>query len=266
MQFKIRCSAIGIIMTDHKNKITSNQLKEIDQLCKKDKLTEKQQLRLGDLIYKRDNMELSQTTKSYCEDWLKSKIYNRKLEFTSKYTDKGIIMEDESIDFLSEKLGLGMLFKNEKYYENDYMIGTDDIEIPDLIIDTKNSWSWETFPYFDKKIPNSNYEWQLQGYMELTGKRKAKLIYVLSNTPQHLIEREARNYCYYNGYDQMDMEIYNKFHEKLTYDDLPDELKIKIYNIDYDPEMIKKIKLRVNECREYINLLIKENNIKWPPK
>ena len=96
--------------------------------------TEKQTQRINDLIYKRDNPELSETVKSYCEDWLKSQLYNRKLEFTSKYTEKGLIVEDNSIDFISEKLGLGLLFKNEKYYENDYLTGTDDIEIPDLVI------------------------------------------------------------------------------------------------------------------------------------
>lgn len=260
-QFKIRCSSIGKIMTSG-NEITDKQLELLNQLQAKEKLTEKQKETLSGLIYKRDNPELGQTVKSYCKDWLKSKIYKRKLEFTSKYTDKGIIVEDESIDFISEKLGFGILFKNEKYYENEFMTGTNDIEIPNLIIDIKNSWSWETFPYFESDIPNYDYYYQLQGYMELTGKKKAKLIYILSNTPQHLIEREARNYCYFNGYDDLDMEIYNEFHKKLTYDDLSDELKFKIYDIDYNPYDIDKIKKRVIQCRNYINELINNQKLK----
>lgn len=253
--FKIRCSAIGKIMTENRNNITDKQLIQIDELQKKDKLTEKQKELLDILIYKRYNPELSQTTKSYCEDWLKSQIYKRKLEFTCKYTEKGLIMEDESLDFISKKLGIGLLFKNESRVEDDFMTGEMDIDIPNLIIDVKNSWSWETFPLFEKEIPNMDYFWQLQGYMNLTNKSKAKLIYVLSDTPQHLIEREARNYCFYNGYGDLDMEIYNEFHRKLTYNDVEDKYKIKIFDIDCDDKAIESIKKRVLECRKYIEQL-----------
>jgi len=254
--FKIRCSAIGHIMTNAKGSVTEKQFLEIDNLKSKDKLTEKQTERLNELTYKRDNPELSETAKSYCRDWLKSKLYKRKLEFTSKYTDKGLIMEDESIDFVGEMLGIGLLFKNENKAEDDFMTGTNDIDVPNLVIDIKNSWSWETFPTFENKIPNIMYYWQLQGYMNLYKKPKGKLIYVLSDTPQHLIEREARNYCYYNGYGELDMETYNEFHRKLTYKDVPDELKIKIYDIERNDQDIQAIKDRVMLCGKYINHLI----------
>lgn len=257
-QFKIRCSAIGKIMTEPKGAITEKQLIELDELQQKEKPTDKQIERLKELIDKRDNPELSATCKAYCEDWFKSQIYNRRIEFTSKYTDKGIIMEDESIDFLSKHLGIGMLFKNTEYLEDEFMTGECDIEIPkniDLICDVKNSWSWETFPLLDVEIPNSDYEWQGQGYMNLWKKTNYKLCYILSNTPVHLIEREARNYCFYNGYESMDMEIYNEFYRKLTYEDIPDEYKIKIFDFKRDDLRIESVKKRVIQCREYIKTL-----------
>lgn len=223
--FKIRCSAIGHIMTEPK--------------LKADK----------------EAGNLGRTAKGYCEDWLKGQLYNRKLEFTSKYTDKGIIMEDAAIDFISDQLGIGLLFKDDQYLENDYMNGHMDISLPDCVIDVKNSWSWETFPLFSKGIPNDNYYWQLQGYMELSGKTKAKLIYVLSDTPVHLIEREARNYCFYNGYGEMDLEIYNEFYKKLTYADVDNKLKIKIFEFEKDADAIAKIKSQVEKCRNYIEIL-----------
>jgi hypothetical protein len=200
---------------------------------------------------------LSKTAQGYCEDWLKSKVYNRKIEFTSKYTEKGLIMEDESIDFIAKQLGTGMLFKDDQYLEDDFMTGNMDISLPDYVFDAKNSWSWETFPLFDVEIPNYDYYWQLQGYMALSGKQNAKLIYCLSDTPQHLIEREARNYCFYNGYGDLDMQVYNDFHKKLTYQDIPDELKIKIYDIKKNDDDIERIKTQVIKCRTYIETLLK---------
>ena len=224
--FKIRCSAIGQIMTDPKTKAA------------------------------KEAGELSATAQTYCENWLKSKLYNRSLEFTNKYTEKGLIMEDSSIDFIAEKLGTGMLFKDEEFLENDYMQGHMDVSLPDVVIDAKNSWSWETFPTFETKIPTPAYYWQLQGYMELAQKKVAKLIYVLSDTPQHLIEREARNYCFYNGYGELDIEIYNQFVTKLTYPDVPDSLKIKIFEIEKNDADIFRIKMQVEKCREYITTLL----------
>lgn len=253
--FKIRCSSIGHIMTNAKGAITENQLNEIDELSNKEKITEKQQEKLNSLIYKRDNPELSDTAKTYCKSWLKSQLYDRRIEFTSKYTDKGLIMEDESIDFVAEQLKLGMLFKDDKYLEDDFMTGHMDISLPDEVHDIKNSWSWETFPLLETEIPNHLYYWQLQGYMSLANKHKAKLIYVLSDTPQHLIEREARNYCFYNGYGDLDMEIYNEFHKKLTYQDVDPKFKIKIFEIERNDSDIQKIKDRVIECRNYIEML-----------
>jgi hypothetical protein len=253
--FKIRCSAIGHIMTNPKGAITELQLKKIDELSVKPNLTDKQKEELTGLINKRDNPELSATCKGYCEDWLKGQVYNRRIEFTNKYTEKGIIMEDSAIDFISEQLKLGMLFKSDTPLEDDFMTGETDVNIPDLVIDAKNSWSWETFPLFDTEIPSDLYYWQLQGYMSLTGKSKSKLCYVLSDTPLHIIEREARNYCFFNGYGELDMDIFNEFHKKLTYSDVDPKLKLKVFDIPRDDTAIQAIKDRVVECRKYIETL-----------
>ena len=70
---------------------------------------------------------LGKTGETYCKSWLKEQLYNRKVEFSSKYTEKGNICEDNSLDFVADYLGYGMLIKNEEYKENDYMTGTADI-------------------------------------------------------------------------------------------------------------------------------------------
>ncbi len=224
--FKIRCSAIGEIMTSPRDK--------------------------GNV--------LSATAKKHCETWLKEQLFRRKNTFSNKYTQKGIIVEDSSIDFLAAQLGYGFLLKNEDSFENEYLTGTPDLLPPgsNEVIDIKSSWSWVTLPLFEEECPNKIYWWQLQGYMALTGRAKARLVYILSDTPIHLIEREARRYCYDNGYDDLDSDIYDMFYADMTYGDVAPSLKLKTFSFEKDENAINQIYDRVEACRYYIkNLLTK---------
>jgi hypothetical protein len=133
-KFKIRASGSGKIMTGSKE-ITEKQLETLSQLQAKEKRTDKQEIALNELIYKRDNPELGETVKGYCKDWVKTQLYNSHTEIKSKYLDKGNIMEDESIDFIADQLGYGFLMKNEDHFNDDYMQGTPDVILKSLVID-----------------------------------------------------------------------------------------------------------------------------------
>jgi len=200
---------------------------------------------------------LGKTGESYLETWLKEQVYNRRKEFTSKYTNKGNEMEDNNIDFVADVLGYGMLVKNEQYFENDFLTGTPDIILPNEIIDIKSSWDCFTFPLYDSELENKDYYWQMMGYLALTGKSAAKVIYVLSDTPQHMIQKEAYWYCKQNGYEDLDIEIYNDFIKKMTYSEIPNELKIKSFTVERSEADIQLIYNRVVESRIFINKLIK---------
>lgn len=260
-KFKIRCSSIGKIM-GNLEPLTEKQIELMNNLNVKEKRTEKQEETLQELKLKLNTpTDLSQTAKSYCEMWLKQQLYSRRKNIKSKYMDKGLIMEDNSIDFIADYLNLGMLIKNEVRMSNDYMEGECDVLLPKDIFDAKNSWDCFTFPLFDKEIPNIDYYWQGQGYMELYNRDSYKLIYVLSDTPAHIIRREAYFYAINNGYDELSKEIHQEFIDNMTYPDIIDNLKIKIFPFTRNNNDIKKIKGQVIKCREYINNLIKTNNI-----
>jgi len=207
--FKIRCSAIGLIMTNPKSK--------------------------SDLI--------SKTTASYCKEWMKEQIYSRKKEISSKYFDKGNIMEQNSLDYIASELGYDSLPKNEKSFENDYLTGTPDAIFQDHIIDVKNSWDCFTFPLFFDNVPNKNYYWQAQGYMALTGLDYYRLIYTLMDTPEELIKKE------YFG-SNLD---YDTFAKHYKYSDIDSKYRIKVFEIERNDLDIDRIYTRVEECREYIN-------------
>ena len=213
--FKIRCSAIGQIMTNARKK-----------------------------------GELSKTTQSYLDLWIKEKIYNRRKQIQSKYFDKGNMCENESIKFISQYLGMPGLIKNEMFFTDDYMTGTPDLIVnDDLIIDCKNSWDFSTFPLFYDNVPNKDYYYQAQGYLNLCGAKHYKLIYTLMNTPESLVEKE------YKFSDAVD---YDEFAKHYNYDNVDNKYRIKVFDIKRDDEVIEQINQRVIECRGYIDNIVKD--------
>ena len=173
--------------------------------------------------------ELSVGAKTYCEEWLISQVYQKEKEIKSKYLTKGNECEQLGIDRYNRTFGT-FCVKNETFFEDDWITGTPDIVEPDRIIDIKASWDCWTFPLLETEITNKAYYWQLQAYMYMLGKSKAELVYCLEN--------------YIDEYGN----VYN-------YDDVEDKHRIKVFKLDYDPEVIAKAKEKVNACREYIEIL-----------
>ena len=120
---KIRCSAIGKIMTSPKSK--------------------------GEV--------LSQTTKTYLHELAIEEIYGIRKEFSSRYTDKGNEVEDLSIALCNDVLDIGFIYKNEEHFSNDWITGTPDVNTNDILIDVKSSWDATTFPFFDTELINKSY-------------------------------------------------------------------------------------------------------------
>jgi len=258
-EFKSRASGANNI-TSGTIGLTVNQAETLALLLAKEKLTDKQEETLAELKYKSENPELPQTLKTYCETWFKEQLYKRRKEFSNKYTEKGLIVEDNSIDFYAEEKGFAMLLKNEDSFEDDFFTGTPDIILPNMVVDIKSSWDAFTFPLFDDKVPDAYY-WQAQVYMHLTGKHKFELAYILMDTPGHLIEKEAYYHCSNLGYD-FDERTLNEFTDKMTFGKVENKLRMKTYQIEYDAEKIEFLKDRVLICRKYIKeLLEKVNNI-----
>ena len=125
----------------------------------------------------------------------------------------------------------------------------------ETLIDIKSSFDAFTFPFFHKEIPNKNYMYQLQGYMHLTGKKESFLCYCLLDTPSQMIEDEIRREHWKHKSIDEDPKIREYVENNHTFGNIPKELRVKTFKIDYDPEIIEQIKARIEECREYYNEL-----------
>lgn len=226
-KFKIRCSAINSIMA----KPTKNNI-------------------------------VSVGAKTYCKKWLTEQIYNRKEQISSKYMLKGTTVEDESISFIEKQLNLKKIRKNYKSFENDFLTGTPDVITKNEIIEVKSSWNCFTFPLLEDDIPTKGYNYQAQGYMHLTGLKKAKLIYTLIDTPEDMIQSEftKKTGLWFVNLNNELNSLYPEFEKDYKYGDIEEKYKIKIYEIDYDENVIETIKERVEACKEYIKLLSNKIN------
>lgn len=206
---------------------------------------------------------ISKGAETHVKNWLKEQQTGKKKVIVSKYTSKGNIAEPDAIKMLSEYLDFGILCKNHEVFYNTYISGEPDIILKKdgITIDVKASWDIDTFPMYETCLPNIDYYWQGQGYMDLTGCKKHIVAYVLVNTPTHLIESDSRRYCFMNGISDTicETDINILFEKNMTYDDVPMDLRIKLFEFDYDPDAVSDICLRVEGCRGYIHKLLNES-------
>jgi hypothetical protein len=200
--------------------------------------------------------QLSKTAKSYIQDVVLEHKYGIKKEFSSRYTDKGNECEQDSITLANEVLDVGFIYKNEEHFENDYIIGTPDVNTSKVLLDVKTSFNGTTFPFFEEKIPNKDYFYQLQGYMWLTGKEESLLVYCLTNTPKQIVEDEIRRVHWKEHQLEESDEIRHYVEAKHNFDHIPLEKRVKVFKIQKDESVIEAIKEKIELAREYYNKII----------
>jgi hypothetical protein len=133
---------------------------------------------------------LSETAKSYIKSIAKQDYFGYTTELNNKYVTKGIQCEEQSIELLNDVLFTNYE-KNTERKTTELLTGECDIYTPELIIDIKTSWSFDTFPATPSDINIKDYEYQLRGYMFLYNVDRAALAYCMVNTPSDLIGYES---------------------------------------------------------------------------
>jgi hypothetical protein len=198
---------------------------------------------------------LSETAKSYIQDLFKERELGIYKEFSSRYTDKGLEMEDEAIQFASKVLNWDFVVKNETRFNNEWITGEPDINTDSLLADIKCSWNASTFPLFDETLKNKDYYYQLQGYLMLTGHDTSELVYCLMNTPLQIVEDEIRRQHWKLNLIEEDLEVRDAVQKMHNFDHIPDELRVKRFIVQKDEAAQQKIKERVEVAREYYQQL-----------
>jgi hypothetical protein len=251
-EIKIRCSAFGQIMTEPK--------------LKADK----------------DAGNLSETAKTYLKNLYREIKYKRHQEFSSKYTEKGLAMEEDGLTLLSKNLRK-FLKKNAERLTNDFVTGEPDAYLGESIttategFDVKCPYSLWTLPFKDDKLPN-DYYYQAMGYMWLTGANRWTIAYTLVNGTANGIINEKNRIWYSMGtpddfnkdYIKKRREIeknmifdYAQFRKdnpnfdldikqsEWTYD-IPEDERVVKFVIERDEDVIAKMQAQVIKCRQWL--------------
>lgn len=202
---------------------------------------------------------MGETAKTYIKEWVISQITGKEKDIKSKYLSRGKDMECAAIERVS-KYYCTELEKNETFLENEYFCGTYDAKNFERVIDTKVPFDCFTFPYFISEV-DPDYYAQLQVYMDLTGLKKASVCYCLENGSNEQIERLSWQIAKDKLMDEPEIEEWDEAEKQLSYDHISDDLRIRVYEFEYDAELIEKLKSRVIEARSYIeNELVNKIN------
>jgi len=198
------------------------------------------------------------TCETYLSEVLMYEQYGITKDIKSKYLEKGLLSENASIQLLSE-MDDNFYLKNDEFFSNEWICGTPDL-VEDRIIDVKSSWN--AFTFASAKVTKA-YEYQLLGYMWLTGIHKAELVYCLVDTPNKLIEDECKRLAWdwmdERGNQIIDVDSDPRYvqacaevEQSMTFSQIPKEKRIKRFEIEYKEDEIEKLKKRITECREWL--------------
>lgn len=202
----IRCSSLGKIMTEPKTKTEGI---------------------------------LSAGAKTYIRELAQQEILGVEFSFSSKETEKGIEVEDESIALLNRVRGLS-LAKNTERKSNGLITGECDLYDAERKRghDLKSSWSAKTFPGWVVDCEDKLYEWQMRGYMLLWDADEWEVNFVLLDTPERLI-----------GFEPLAMHVVSH---------IPEHMRLTSWTIQRDFAKERAIAEKVEAAREYYAKVVQE--------
>lgn len=226
-----RASKLAEIMGDALTIDPQYLTEELATISRKTKKSDEEKALLAPLKM----MSLSAGAKTAVECMAKELVYGYTRTFSSKYTEKGLTVEDDSIALYNSVFFTNHV-KNTERRTNEWITGEADIVAPAKIIDIKSSWSLDTFPVIATSGADTTYEWQVRAYMWLWDKPAAEVAYCLVNTPDELIGYEPAEYHYV--------------------DEIPEVLRITRVHYTRDIAAEERIKVKVGAARRYLAELI----------
>lgn len=180
---------------------------------------------------------LSAGAKTELESVAKELVYGYSRSFSSKYTEKGEMVEQDSIDLYNSVFFTNHV-KNTERKSNEWITGECDIFTGSKIIDIKSSWSLQTFPATAAAGRDTGYEFQVRGYMWLWDCDEAEVAYCMVSTPEEL-----------RGWEP------EEIHEVGL---IPEVLRVTRIQYTRDKAIEQRIREKVEAANEFIDQLVKQ--------
>ena len=181
---------------------------------------------------------LSAGAKTYIRELAAQAIFGVDFEVSSKPMEKGILVEDESIELVNRVYGLS-LKKNTERRSNEFITGECDLFDPATRIgrDIKSSWSLATFPLLPSDCHDKLYEYQMRSYMMLWDAEQWAVDYCIVDTPEHLCKYEP-------------IAMHQVSH-------IPERMRVTTWIVERDRAKEALIIEKVKAAREYFSEVVK---------
>jgi hypothetical protein len=230
-----RCSSIGKLMTDAQSVDPKYMTDALAEIARKKKRTDEEQAQIDAAKEK----SLSAGAKTYIRELAAQSIFGVDFEVSSKAMEKGILVEDESIELVNRVHGLSLV-KNTVRRSNEYITGECDLFDPVTRIgrDIKSSWSLATFPLLPSDCYDKLYEWQMRAYMMLWDAEQWAVDYCIVETPDHLCRYEP-------------MQLHKVNH-------LPARHRVTTWIVERDRSKEALIIEKVKAAREYFSEVVNQ--------
>jgi hypothetical protein len=207
---------------------------------------------------KKDTKSIGELSETAIKELVKiyvKEVYGRDKEITSKYIEKGLQVEEDSITLLS-RVHMIPFFKNTERKSNEFITGEADIINPRLI-DTKSCWDLHTFMAHKISKLKKEYEYQINGYCDLYDFNEGSVGFCLIDTPSVLIEDEKRRTFYKMNVPTMEnpeyLEVCSAIEREMKFEDIPLKDRIHESVVKKNSETIDKVYERVPLWRQWLN-------------
>lgn len=231
--FKFRASSLGRIMTDAQSIDPTLLSEDLAAISRKTKKTDEDKALLAPF----KDQSLSAGAKTFLDGLAKEFVYSYEQTFSSKFTEKGMMVEEDSIE-LYNSVFFSSVTKNTERRENEWITGECDIVQPNRITDIKSAWSLATFPATAAQAHDPDYEWQGRAYMWLWDKPEFEVAWCLVDTPPDLI-----------GYEDESLHYVSHINPAL---------RVTRALYQRDPALEERIKIKVKAANAYIEKAVRE--------
>lgn len=283
--FKVRCSAINKVQSNSSQNpiLTDKQAIRLDELEKKESLTEKQKDEMAELLVKKDNgkkLVLSTT----CIEYL--------MEAYAWETEQMIPVNKESLDVVQVRKGkmaeevagkILSVHDNELYLihkdriSNEYLSGEIDLYLGKQVMaatnvtDIKNSFD---YPTFLKKIHTgleTGQKEQIQGYGDITGAKDLFVANCLVNAPYEIVEemrwKVAKKMNATTTESPEFLEEWPKWERSMSFSHMPIHQRVSKIKVEpFTDSERQKLYDRVKVCREWLQLFYEQRMSLYPKK
>lgn len=220
------------------------------------------------LVADKNAGNLSQTAKTHLIEVYARELWGVEKDIVTKQMKKGKEAEEDGLTLLS-RLEKKLYIKNDERKENDWISGHADVVEPELIIDLK--LSWDAFTFLPKIIEevDKQYYFQLQGYMWLWNRNKARISYCLVDTPDNIIQGEKYRLLRSMNVVSEESPEYvaaaKILESNMKFSHIPMELRVVNQFVDREEAIVEKIPAKVEKAREFLTEL-HEKHLSLHPK